>query len=339
MENLLLPLLNAGDEQERRQRVEELLSIHVAPIVRQVLRQRLGFYVSAQGVNGNHHDAEDLYQDAMTRIVEVLHADQQFLTTIKSFERYAGRVVSNVCADFLRSKHPTRARLRDSLRDVFRRHADLASWRSGDEIVCGFAAWRDCGKQAIDIDETDTKLNAFLASRFANEDVRVVSLSRVVAELFEWIGSPVQIDVLVRMLVYVRDIREQETESLDGDVEFEVDIRRSTFQSTASDVESHELLGRLWHIVRRLTPKQRDAFVLNFQDHAGRNLFTVLLAAGIVDFKNLAEGMGRPVADLARLWTQMPMDSATIAGELRATRENVYKWRSRAMQKLKAELK
>lgn len=332
MENLLLPLLNAGDERERQQRLEELLSIHVAPIIRQVLRQRLGFYVSAQGVNENHNDAEDLYQDAMTRIVEVLH-DWQFLITIKNFDRYVARIVSNICADFLRTKYPARTRLKNSLRDVFRRRADLVSWRDGDEIVCGFAAWRDTGKQAIDV--AVTELNAFPASRFADEDVRVVPLSRVVSELIEWLGGPVQMDVLVGMLAYVRDMREQRTESLDDDLgtEFEVD-----FRSTESDVEAHELLERLWHIVKRLTPKQRDVFALGFQDHAGRNLFTVLLAAGIADYKDLADGMGRSVGELARLWTQMPMDSATIATELRATRENVYKWRSGAIQKLRAEL-
>jgi len=241
MDNLLLPLLNAGDEQERQHRVDELLTIHVAPIVRQVLRQRLGFYVSAQGVNETNRDAEDLYQDAMTRMVEILNADQRVLTMIESFEPYVGRIVSNICVDFLRSKYPTRARFREQ---------QLESWDDQVEVSSG-----------------------------------------------------------------------------------------RTVRSAESDVETHELLGRLWHNVMRLTPKQRDAFALRFQDDNGRDLFTVLLAAGIVDWKDLAEGLGRPVVDLARLWTQMPMDTATAANELRTSRENVYKWKFRAIQTLKkAEL-
>ncbi|HJP92568.1 MAG TPA: hypothetical protein VJ875_11470 [Pyrinomonadaceae bacterium] len=39
MDNLLLRLLNAQNEQEREQRLYELLTIHVAPILRKVLRQ------------------------------------------------------------------------------------------------------------------------------------------------------------------------------------------------------------------------------------------------------------------------------------------------------------
>jgi len=110
MDNLLLSLLNARDEHERQQRMEELLTIHVAPIIRQVLRQRLGLHVNAQGINANNHDAEDLYQEAMTRIVEILNADRRVLITIESFEPYVGRIVSNICVNVLRSKRPTRAR-------------------------------------------------------------------------------------------------------------------------------------------------------------------------------------------------------------------------------------
>ncbi|HSE19779.1 MAG TPA: sigma-70 family RNA polymerase sigma factor [Pyrinomonadaceae bacterium] len=238
MDNLLLRLLNARDEQERRQRLDQLLTIHVAPIVRHVLRYRLGLYVNAQGVNENNHDAEDLYQEAMTRIVEVLHADQRSLMRIENFERYVGRVVSNICVDFLRSKYPARA-------------------------------------------------------------------------------------------------REQQIESLDDQVE--VNSGRSV-RSLESDVEANEALGRLWRILKRLPPRQRDAFALRFQDDAGRDLITVLLAAGIADWKELAEGLRRSVADLACLWRQMPMDSATAARELQTTRDNVYKWRYRAIQKLKGEL-
>lgn len=339
MDNLLLRLLNVRDEQERQQCLDELLTLHVAPIVRQVLRLRLGLYVNARGVNENNHDAQDLYQEAMTRMIEVLHSDQRSLATIENFERYVGRVVSNVCVDFLRSKYPARARLKDGLRDVFRRHGDLVSWQHGDEVLCGFAAWRDTGKPTVSDYDVEPKMNAFRAARFADQDVRAVPLSQVVTELFHWTGGPVQIDVLVRMLAYVRDIREQEIESWNDHVaaDFELKFHRST-RSVEADVETNEVLGRLWSIVKRLPPKQRDAFALRFHDDAGRDLFTALLVARIVDWKDLAEGLGRSVADLARLWIQMPMDSAAAANELRTSRENIHKWKFRAIQTLKVEL-
>ena len=216
------------------------------------------------------------------------------LRAFENFEGYVGRVVSNLCVDFLRSKYPARARLKDALRDVFRRHGDLVSWQHEDEILCGFAAWRDTGKPAISGYDVEAKMNAFLAARFADQDVRAVPLSSVVAELFDWIGGAIQIDVLVRMLAYIRDIREQEIASWDDHVaaEFELDSRRRT-RSVEPDIETNEVLRRLWRIVKHLPPKQRDAFALRFHDDAGRDLFTVLLAAGIVDWKELAEGLGR----------------------------------------------
>jgi RNA polymerase sigma factor (sigma-70 family) len=334
MDNLLLSLLSARDEQEREQRLDELLIIHVAPIIRQVLRQRLGLHVSAQGVNESNHDAQDLYQEAMTRMVQVLR-DQQSLSTIENFERYVGRVASNICVDFLRSKYPKRARLKDALRDVFRRHADLVSWQYQNEILCGLAAWRNTGKRAVAYD-VDIRLDAFLSVRFADEDVTAVPLSRIVAELFDWIGGPVQLDVLLRMLVYILDIKEQQLELFDDEVELRF---RGSARSTELDVETNEVLVRLWRIVKRLPPKQRDAFTLRFQDQDGRDLFTVLLAAGIVELKDLAEGLERSAEDVARLWRRMPMDSATAASELNTSRKNFYKWRFLAIRKLKAELR
>jgi RNA polymerase sigma factor (sigma-70 family) len=337
MDNLLLSLLNAQDEQERQQHLDDLLTIYAAPIIRQVLRQRLGFYVSAQGVSKSHPYAEDLYQEAMTRMVQTLRAD---LTTIENFELYIGRVASNICADFLRAKNPRRARLKNALRDVFRRHRDLASWQYQNEVLCGLAAWRNTGKHVVSGYDDDTKLDGFLSVHFAGEDVRAVSLSRLVAELFDWIGGPVQLDVLVRMVAYLHDIKEQRIESLDDHVaaEYEVEFRGSV-RSTEFDVETNEMLGLMWHVVKRLPPRQRDAFALRFQDPDGRDLFTVLLAAGIVELKDLAEGLGRSVADIMRLWTQIPMDSQTAASELSTSINNIYKWLFHARRKLKVELR
>ena len=73
MDHVLVPYLTAPDEEDRQRHLDELLTIRAAPLIRQVLRRRLGFYVSAQGTNENNQDAEDLYQEAMTRVVQVLH--------------------------------------------------------------------------------------------------------------------------------------------------------------------------------------------------------------------------------------------------------------------------
>jgi DNA-directed RNA polymerase specialized sigma24 family protein len=166
MDNLLLPYLNAKNESERQQRLDELLTVRAAPIVRQTLRRRLGFYVSAQGINESNQDAEDLYQETMTRIVQVLHEPKasSTATDIENFEHYVARIASNICIDFLRAKSPARARLKDSLRDLFRRHKDLASWEYESEILCGFVVWRNTGKTIFSGQasrDIEVKLEAF----------------------------------------------------------------------------------------------------------------------------------------------------------------------------------
>lgn len=344
MDNLLLPYLSTNNESERQQRLDELLTVRAAPIVRQTLRRRLGFYVSSQGINENNQDAEDLYQETMTRIVQVLHELRASSTTtdIENFEHYVARIASNICIDFLRAKSPARTRLKDSMRDLFRRHKDLVSWEYESEILCGFGVWRNTGKTAFSDQashDIETKLEAFKLSRFADEDVRTAPLPQIVAELFDWIGGPIEIDVLVRIMASLLDVREQPIESLDDDITPSWDAHfAGSAPSGESTLQAKELLERLWRAIKRLPPEQRDAFCLSFEDHSGQDLFSALLGAGTVTLKDLAKGVGRSVEEVARLRMRMPMDGAAVAAELNASRDNVYKWRFRAVQRLKAEL-
>src|ERR1051325_5621280 len=281
MDNVLVPYLTADDEGERRQQLDDLVTLRAAPLIRKVLRRTLGFYVNAQGINGSNQDAEDLYQEALTRIIQVLN---QLLTSsitdIANFEGYVSRVTSNICMDFLREKSPARTRLKDTLRDLFRRHGDLVSWEYEGEILCGFAAWRNTGKSAFpdqDMRDLETKLESFQSLRFADEDVKAAPLSQVLAELFDWIGGPVDIDALVRMVAYLLNIKDQQIDSFDekGD-RWDVYFVAST-QSGESHARANELLALLWQAITALPAEQRDSFAFGFEDEAGQDLFTVLL--------------------------------------------------------------
>jgi len=343
MDKVLLPYLTADDEREREQHLDELLTRHAAPLIRQVLRRKFGFYVSGQGVNKNNQDAEDLYQEAITRVVQVLnqlHASSNS-TDIENFKAYVSRVTSNICIDFLRDKSPTRSRLNISVRDLLRRHGDLASWVYNDEILCGFASWRNTGKSTFSDQESrdiETKLEAFKSARFSDEDVRLAPLSQIVAELFDWIGGPVEVEVLVRMVGYLLKIKDDRIESFSDQAAVRWDAHLSVTQSGESYVEAKEMLAWLWRAVTQLPAEQRDAFVFRFEDPAGQGFFPVLVAARIVNWDELAKGMGRSVEEVARLSTRMPMDVAAAADELGVSPKKIWKWRFRAIQRLKIEL-
>src|ERR1043166_5708555 len=97
MDNVLVPYLTADDERERERHLDELLTRHAAPLIRQVLRRKFGIYVNGQGINKNSQDAEDLYQEAMTRVVQVLnqlHASST-PTNIENLDRKSTRLNSS----------------------------------------------------------------------------------------------------------------------------------------------------------------------------------------------------------------------------------------------------
>jgi DNA-directed RNA polymerase specialized sigma24 family protein len=223
-----------------------------------------------------------------------------------------------------------------------KRHKDLVSWEHDGEILCGFAPWRNTGKSAFSDQpwqDLETKLESFQSLHFSDEDVRFAPVSQIAAELFCWIGGPVEIDVLVRMIAYLLDIQDEQIESLDDPSPARWDAYfASGTRSDASHVEANELLVRLWQAVIQLPAEQRDAFAFSFEDEAGEDLFTTLRAAEIVNWDEIAQGMGRSVQEVVRLRARMPMNGASVAEELKASLENVYKWRFRAIRRLKTEL-
>ena len=343
MDNVLGPYLDANDERERQQHLDELLTLRAAPMIRQVLRRRLGFYVSAQGKNENNPDAEDLYQEAITRVVQGLNQlHSPAGTDIENFELYVSQLTANVCRDFLRAQSPARTRLKYRLRDLLNRHKDFASWKHEGQILCGFASWRNPLKSPFSdqsAEDLERRLDEFESLYFAGKDIRLAPLPKIVAELFDWSLGPVEIDLLVRMIASLLGIRDQQIEWLESPSPVRLDVSFvSNNQSGESHLKTNELLVRLWQAVINLPAEQRDSFALRFQDEAGQDLFTVLLAAGIVSWDQLANGMRRPVEEVVRLRLRMPMDSAGIADELKSTPKNVYKWRFRAISRLRAEL-
>src|SRR5258708_24943734 len=143
MDHVLLSYLQATEESERAQRLEELLLFRADPEIRFTLRQRLGFHVSQSGINPHNQDAEDLYQEIITKTVEILRdLSASAQPEIENFKQYVGRIATNVCINFIRGRSPARWRLKNNLRDVLNRQAEFALWKLGTETLGGLAAWK-----------------------------------------------------------------------------------------------------------------------------------------------------------------------------------------------------
>ena len=72
MDSVLQALINSSQDSDRQPYMNELILVHTTPIVRRVLRQRLGLYVNHLGANPNQHEAEDLYHEIIIKLIQVL---------------------------------------------------------------------------------------------------------------------------------------------------------------------------------------------------------------------------------------------------------------------------
>lgn len=344
MDHLLASYLYATDQAERQQHLEELLLFYASPVVRQALRRRLGFYVNQQGRNPHNLDAEDLYQEIMTKIVQTLHdlVSPSTKIGIENLNQYVARIASNACNDFLRTKSPARARLKNNLRFVLNHHQDFAVWKMRDETLCGFAVWRDSSKSQSserELVNIEDGVTSFRLTRFAKEGIKDVPLTKILAELFGWIGSPVELDVLVNIVARLLDVKDQPLESVDDETNTYLEARLADSQlGGISRLEEQALLRSLWQALRELVPEQRDVFCFGFEDQSGRDLFTVLLEAEIVNLGEIARELGRSPETIGELWSKMPMDVKAIAIEMKTTRAQISKWRFRALGRLKKGL-
>src|SRR5262249_31381705 len=66
---LLLPYIRAADEADSQLLLERLVSEHVGPVIRQVIRSKLRVYFDRRGRALQDPDAEDLYSQALVLLL------------------------------------------------------------------------------------------------------------------------------------------------------------------------------------------------------------------------------------------------------------------------------
>jgi RNA polymerase sigma factor (sigma-70 family) len=340
MDQLLQPYAHSPNEVEAQDRLEELLLLHAAPVVRRNLRQRLHFSIDRKGTNPHNSDAQDLYQEAMIRIVQALNDLRRSSEKggIDDFRKYVSKVTANVCRDYLRARSPARRRLKDNIRLVLTRHPDFALWQAKGDYVCGFSVWREDSSSPRTLEgwTKPEKIEEFRSSTYARENPSQLPLPKILSALFEWTGKPLELDNVVTIIAALMNVRDQSHEVFDEQSEayFEVPVARETVNAQ-SRVEEKELLQQLWDVVKNLPAPQRDAYCFLFHDERGCDLFSLLIESEIVSYGQLAHALNRSPQEINRLRSQMPMDGPTAAAELNVTRPQVNKWRFLAIQRVR----
>jgi len=340
MDSTLLAFLQTTDADERARLLSKLILEQAAPSVRQVLRYRLRFYIGKGGRSHTNPDAEDLYHDVIAKLVKILNEAraQRKNADIKDFRQYATRVAVNACNDYLRSKYPSRTRLKDQVRDTLEHHPDFDIWRSEQgEKVCGFAVWRNEMKPCLfsgRVRSLEEQPELIRQELFARTDSQNILLTNVIASVFEWVGCPIELDSLVNATAVLMDIKERQFEPLDDDNGL-LSIAATASSSLYDEIlEERSALQELWDEVCRMPANQRETFIFSFANSKGDDLLSLLFNAGLSTPSQMAEELDLSLDRLIMIWKDMPMRNVDIAVVLGVDRQQVNKWRHRAMKQL-----
>jgi len=276
----------------------------------------------------------------MARVIHALNEMCQEKAGIDDFRKYVAGIAANVCRDYLRARSPARRRLRDNIRLVLTRHPDFAIWEYEGEQLSGFIFWRHGAAPMTPIREREltTKTEELRSARFAKEHPARLPLPRVLADVFEWAGEPIEFDTVVKMVAGLISLREYANDSFDEETFPSLEYSQRETASAQSAVEQKELLRRLWEVVKTLPAEQRDTYCLLFHDQRGWDLFSLLIEAEIVSLNDLGHALDRSPQEIIRLRSQMPMDGPSLAAELNVSRPQVNKWRFRAIKKIRRDL-
>jgi RNA polymerase sigma factor (sigma-70 family) len=344
MDPLLLRLWQETDEVERERKMEELLVVQAAPLIRLTLRQRFGVYVNANGENPARQEAADLYQEILTKILQGLRdlINSTSTPNIENFGQYVGRIVGNVHYDRLRANAPVRTRLKKIIRDLLQRHSSFAIWHSDGEILCGFSVWHEGSKSLLaerrlaDLVQQEEGIHVSAEARNTRNRA---ALSSVIADIFEKVGGPVGLDGVVSLLSDVLDLKDSPMASLDEEAWYQWEAQNANNLRFGSRLELRETLLRIWQEILQLPVRQREALCFSFADSNGKDLITLLLESEVATFDEIAKQLGRSASEMSSLWAEMPLSSQALGELLGATPAQIYKWRFLALAKLRETLR
>jgi RNA polymerase sigma factor (sigma-70 family) len=344
MDSILKCVLDSKDEAERGRLLDEIILAHSAPLIRKVLRQRLGLYISHSGTNPNNPDAEDLYHEIIARILQRLNdlMAYPYDQPINNYRNLVITITVNACNDYLRGKAPARARLKNSLRDLLLRHRDFKSWKGENrKQLCGFSSWSGQSNSSKASERIRLLLESpevFQFELFPKGNLQNFPLPILVAGIFKWVGGPIEVDALTELLALALDVKEQPVESIEHSNEkFGCEFSDPSIRNDLR-LQGKEALKKLWDEIKKLMPEQRDVICLSLEDENGNDLWSILLMAEVLTLPQLAADLGLSIELVMNLWEKTPMDSPTLATHLGATRSQVNKWRFRAMQRLRERM-
>ena len=342
VDEVLLPLLRVSDEAELQQLLMLLVSEHAAPVIKEIIRHKLRRPRGAASDERNHHDAEDIYNDA---VVQLLARLREFRANprdkaIGNLRSYVAVVAYHSCYRHLRRLYPRRHILKSRLRYLLTHQAGFALWEGADkELICGFALWREAGTAADKekLRQLSDEPQVIIESGLLKTAEPQAKPAEVLAAVFAYASGPMKLDELVKIVGHLWGIKDQTSHSqMDEESLAELTDEREDF---TVELDRQEYLRKLWAEIVALPPRQRAALLLNLRDGEGRGCIELFQLAGIVNIRGMAAALEVPLEQFAELWNELPLDDLTIAGRLQLTRQQVINLRKAARARLSRRMK
>jgi RNA polymerase sigma factor (sigma-70 family) len=324
---VLLPFLEARDDESARARLGELLAHEASPLAWQVIRSQL----RAPGES----DLDDVHAGVLLSLAGHLrmlrHGEGE---PIRAFASYVAVIAHNACHALLRARSPQRARLRTRTRYVLTRDPALALWEGrGREWLCGQAAWGGGSEEpgaASRLSEMGRRLGGF------------ADFPDLVRALVRGLPGPARFDDLVDALAAIQGISDRPEQGRDHEDGRDADPLPQASDPAPSPEEAltqRDFLSRLWAEIRLLPARQRVALLLNLRDGDGGGMIGLFPLTGTAQLPDLAQVLEMPEARLQALWGELPRDDEWIADWLGVTRRQVINLRKSARERLARRLR
>ncbi len=322
----------------------EFLCEHIDPVVSRVIWQRLHRRFNPGRKGRCDPDAEDVYQKVLLQLTRALVKGGDLYTgRIQNLQSYVAMTAHRVCTDEIREQAPVWSSKMASVRELFNRHPDLATWKAewpacprAPRALCGFSKWKGaCEPEShlLAAETQEAELGRFKQAKFPRVDVSRVKLAALIAEILEWVGGPVELTQMVDIVVWLQGAPELTTGSLD-DPNWQPGFPLQFTSHPDSEIAASELLSRIWHESRRLPLWHRRTLFLTFEDGAGENILHHLKAQGEITVGDAAKALEMSREQLEGVWDQLSLDAADAAEFFETTKGNVKKWRYRATARL-----
>lgn len=312
---LLRPLIEARTDAGRRAAMEALLVEHASPTIRRVVAR----FAQSEGAL-QPADADDVASAVTLRLVRKLQACAEIEEeAIERLPDYVATQTFNAVYDLLRLRFPERMRLKSRVRYVLTHDPRLALWTSPAGPTAGLAPFRDGAPSGVEIPTRFTATRTMLDRERPGD---------ALFELLTRLGAPVRLDMLVRGVAELWNVVDHAPVSV-------ASVAVGDGRPNAHEqLESRESLGILWAGIRELRAPQRAALLLNLRDVEGTNGVVLFLLGGVATFAEIADAAGLDPAQLAQIWSDLPLDDQKIAGMLGLQRQQVINLRQAARDRL-----